>query len=157
VLDWPALSLKENDMAILNPITTSETDEPGCIDGLKPTPESGSEGAAITPRRRGPKSQPVQSAEATSTKEIEPSSRPAEKSKKPEASKETKAEQVLKKLRNGKGATIEMLMQATGWQGHSVRGFLSGTVKKRMKLPLITETGKDGVRRYRIDDSAKVA
>lgn len=68
---------------------------------------------------------------------------------------ETKADLVLKKLRSTKGATVEALMEATGWQAHSVRGFLSGTVRKKLGLPLVGEAGKDGVRRYRIDASAK--
>lgn len=65
---------------------------------------------------------------------------------------ETKSEIVLKKLRLAKGATMETLMEVTGWQAHSVRGFLSGTVKKKLGLSLVSEVGKDGVRRYRIHD-----
>jgi hypothetical protein len=42
-------------------------------------------------------------------------------------------------------------MKSTGWQAHSVRGFLSGTVRKRLGLALISEAGDSG-RRYRIDD-----
>lgn len=76
---------------------------------------------------------------------------------KPEGPFSTKAEAVLKKLKSAKGATLEVLMHATGWQAHSVRGFLSGTIKKKLGQPLISETGKDGVRRYRIDDKAKAA
>lgn len=68
--------------------------------------------------------------------------------------RETKADLVLKRLRSPKGATIEALMESTGWQAHSVRGFLSGTVKKKLGLPLVSETGKDDVRRYRIDAAA---
>lgn len=57
---------------------------------------------------------------------------------------------VLQKLRSAKGATLEALVEATGWQSHSVRGFLSGTVKKKLGLPLASDIGKDGKRRYRI-------
>ncbi|AWC21315.1 hypothetical protein CO731_00764 [Aminobacter sp. MSH1] len=66
---------------------------------------------------------------------------------------ETKSDIVLKKLCLAKGATMETLMEVTGWQAHSVRGFLSGTVKKKLGLTLLSEAGKDGVRRYRIDDT----
>ncbi|WP_245499115.1 DUF3489 domain-containing protein [Mesorhizobium sp. M1A.F.Ca.ET.072.01.1.1] len=72
-------------------------------------------------------------------------------------SKQSKSDLVLKKLRLVKGATIEMLMETTDWQAHSVRGFLSAVVKKKLGLNLVCDVGKDGVRRYRIDDGAKSA
>ncbi|MES0022065.1 MULTISPECIES: DUF3489 domain-containing protein [unclassified Mesorhizobium] len=65
----------------------------------------------------------------------------------------TKTDIVLKKLKSAKGATIQTLMDATGWQAHSVRGFLSGTVKKKLGHELLSETGKDGQRRYRIAEA----
>ena len=42
------------------------------------------------------------------------------------------------------------LQNATGWQSHSVRGFLSGTVKTRLGLQLQSERTGKGVRRYLI-------
>jgi Protein of unknown function (DUF3489) len=48
------------------------------------------------------------------------------------------------------GVTIEDIIAKTGWQPHSVRGFFSGLVKKKLKLPLVSDVGKDGARRYHI-------
>ena len=62
----------------------------------------------------------------------------------------SKTEQVLKKLRTAKGVTVAQIAEATGWQLHSVRGFLSGTVKKKLSLNLMSEVAKDGTRRYRV-------
>ena len=70
---------------------------------------------------------------------------------------ETKTDTVLKKLKLARGATIEAIMEATGWQAHSVRGFLSAVVRKKLGLTLSSEVGKDGVRRYRIVESSKEA
>lgn len=66
----------------------------------------------------------------------------------------SKTELVLKKLRLAKGVTIAQLSEATGWQAHSVRGFLSAVVRKKMEFELTSDIGKDGVRRYRIADGA---
>ncbi|MEQ1956309.1 DUF3489 domain-containing protein [Mesorhizobium sp. CN2-181] len=67
----------------------------------------------------------------------------------------SKTEMLLKKLRSSKGATVATLMEVTGWQAHSVRGFLSGTVRKKLGLTVASEVGKDGARRYRIETPAK--
>ena len=72
------------------------------------------------------------------------------KAKAKHTSKPTKANTVLKLLRRSKGATLAELAMATGWQNHSVRGFLSGTVRKRMQLNVASETSDNGTRRYRI-------
>ena len=52
-------------------------------------------------------------------------------------------------LQSSGGATIAAIMDATGWQQHSVRGFLAGVVRKRLKLKL-KSTKADGDRVYRI-------
>lgn len=66
----------------------------------------------------------------------------------------TKTSSALDALRRKRGASLTELQEITGWQAHSVRGFLSGTVKKKLGFMLTSEVGKDGVRRYRINDAA---
>ena len=63
---------------------------------------------------------------------------------------QSKQDVVIQMLRRHSGVTIEDIIAKTGWQPHSVRGFFSGLVKKKLKLPLVSEVGKDGVRRYHI-------
>lgn len=70
----------------------------------------------------------------------------------PAKSPVSKSNIVLKKLRTKNGATLDALIEITGWQAHSVRGFLSGTVKKKLGFPLTSDIGKDGKRRYRLAD-----
>jgi hypothetical protein len=62
----------------------------------------------------------------------------------------TKQEAVLALLRQPTGATILAMMKATGWQQHSVRGFLAGVVRKKLKLKLETKT-VDGNRIYHVE------
>jgi hypothetical protein len=62
---------------------------------------------------------------------------------------ESKQDRVVALLQRPEGATLEALVRETQWQKHSLRGFLAGTVRKKLKLPLLSEK-IDGVRSYRI-------
>jgi len=62
----------------------------------------------------------------------------------------SKAAKVLDLLKRPGGATSKELMKATGWQPHSVRGFLSGTVSKKMGLTVVSTKAEDGERTYSI-------
>jgi hypothetical protein len=53
-------------------------------------------------------------------------------------------------LRRPDGATIEQLSKALDWQGHSVRGAMSGALKKKQGLSVASEKREDGTRVYRI-------
>ncbi len=62
----------------------------------------------------------------------------------------TKSQSVIALLKSKRGATLAELTKATGWQEHSVRGFLAGALKKRHGLEVQSEKHGDGPRRYRV-------
>ncbi|MEM8976339.1 MAG: DUF3489 domain-containing protein [Pseudomonadota bacterium] len=68
-----------------------------------------------------------------------------------DAQRVSKSQRVVSALQGEGGATLQDLMKLTGWQAHSVRGFLSGTVRKKLGLDLKVEVGSDGIKRYRLD------
>ncbi len=62
----------------------------------------------------------------------------------------TKQAILIELLKRPKGATIGQMTTKTGWQAHSVRGAISGTLKKKLGLTVTSETIKDRGRVYRI-------
>ena len=63
----------------------------------------------------------------------------------------TKKQLCIEMLKRPKGASLAELQKAIGWQSHSVRGFLSGTVKKMEGIKLNNKVTDDGERRYSIE------
>ncbi len=57
---------------------------------------------------------------------------------------------VLELLSRSEGATLQEIMSATGWQAHSVRGFISGSLGKKMGLTVESLKTPDGARSYRL-------
>jgi hypothetical protein len=89
--------------------------------------------------------------EATSGKGRPKSQKGAKASKSGAGPREgSKAAKVLALLRRPDGATLKELRKATGWQAHSLRGLLSGTVANRMRLKLVSAKSGDGERPYSI-------
>jgi hypothetical protein len=82
------------------------------------------------------------------TKNIRPVEVPEESSLPASTSKQQRCINLLSRR---DGATLAELIVATEWQAHSVRGFLSGTIKKKLGLSVTSTRDEDGARRYRID------
>ena len=62
----------------------------------------------------------------------------------------SKTAKVLDLLRRSGGASLKELRKATGWQAHSVRGFLSGVLGKKMGLAVTSTKAEDEERRYSV-------
>ena len=97
---------------------------------------------------------PLTSRSREATAHSATSKRPSPQVSIPQAIRESsKLTTVLAMLRTPDGTTIADIMKTTGWQQHSVRGFLTGVVRKRLKLDLASDK-VDGERRYRIGKAA---
>ena len=97
---------------------------------------------STAPRKRvTPAEKPVAAKGARQLKVPERTAEPASTSKQ---------QQCLDLLARRDGATLSELIAATDWQPHSVRGFLSGTVKKKLGLTLVSSKADGDLRRYRV-------
>jgi hypothetical protein len=65
----------------------------------------------------------------------------------------SKQSQLIALLRSTPGATLAQMMTLTGWQAHTVRGMLSGSLRKRLGLDVQSQV-EEGVRVYRIVEGA---
>jgi hypothetical protein len=93
----------------------------------------------------GPKSK-------TAAKKSKPkgATKKAKPAKQPKSAHVTKTTTLLELLRRKEGATIADIAKETGWQNHSIRGFISGIVTKQMGLTVESSKNDAGERAYRI-------
>src|SRR3972149_4717434 len=73
-----------------------------------------------------------------------------QKSIQPKPRTNSKQAEVIGLLRRPQGSTIPVIIKATGWQQHSVRGFFAGIVRKKLGLTLQSDKSNGGDRVYRI-------
>ena len=106
-----------------------------------------SDRSAVSRRASGSKAKSTRDQASTTTIV---SKREAPPERHPGQVRVTKHALLLQLLSRPEGASIEDMMMATEWQQHSVRGYLAGTVKKKMGLPLTSSNAEGDVRRYRI-------
>jgi hypothetical protein len=100
-----------------------------------------------------PKTKPKAATRSTARKTAKPPSRKqaAPASSRSAARPDTKHARIIAMLRMPTGATIATIMTATDWQRHSVRGFLAGIIRTKLRLNLVSEQTDKG-RVYRIKD-----
>lgn len=72
--------------------------------------------------------------------------------KTPRTRDNSKQAEVIRMLQRAEGATIRQICEATGWQNHTVRGTLSGALKRKLGLTIISSKSEQGERVYRIQD-----
>ena len=113
------------------------------------------------PRRRSPKARKrptlrkrarnVAPKKAKSGKKATPAKKAPKGAKKATGARDgSKTATILEMLKRPGGATAKELLKATGWQPHSLRGFLSGTVGKKLGLTVVSTKGEDGERSYSV-------
>ena len=85
-----------------------------------------------------------------------PQSKPPAAASRPAPPDTSKHSIVLEMLNAPGGVTIAAIMKATDWQQHSVRGFLAGTVRKKLGLDLVSRK-VDGKRVYRIGGEGRAS
>jgi hypothetical protein len=94
---------------------------------------------------------------ASGEQDGEPASEGATRRSSPGKKEPSKQDAVIARLKSPRGVTVSKLVEITGWQKHTIRGFLSAVVRKKLGLDLTSETGRDGERRYRIARPAREA
>ena len=86
-----------------------------------------------------------------SGKKATPAKKTPKSAKKAAGAREgSKTATILEMLNHPGGATGKELLKATGWQPHSLRGFISGTLGKKMGLTVVSAKGEDGERSYSV-------
>ena len=116
-----------------------------------PAQAAGEQPKAAKKARVAPQGAHVAKKKGKSAKKATPAKKAPKVAKKAKPAREgSKTNKVLDLLKRPGGVTAKELMKATGWQPHSVRGFLSGTVGKKMGLSVTSTKGEDGERSYSV-------
>ena len=101
--------------------------------------------------RAGARGAHVAPAKAKSAKKAKANKKTPKAAKEAGAARDgSKSAKIIDLLKRANGATLAEIMKAAGWQAHSVRGFISGTLTKKMGLTIVSVKGEDGERSYSI-------
>jgi Protein of unknown function (DUF3489) len=131
-------------------MTNEETTKAAAVaeQGAHVAPEKGTSKKVATKKSGAPKGR--KTAKGAKPKKTAKTNKKAAKAERKAAAPrdESKGAQILTLIRRPKGATLAELAKLTGWQNHSIRGFLSGTVGKKMGLAVESTKREDGERVY---------
>jgi Protein of unknown function (DUF3489) len=105
---------------------------------------------AIGVEPEGEREEPEKSAKAKHSRKRKKTSQEPEKATSPGVRPGTKLALLIEMLDRDSGATIAEIVDATGWQQHSVRGAISGTIKKKLGLTVSSDVEENRGRVYRI-------
>jgi hypothetical protein len=121
--------------------------------GSAPALATGEKPKATKKARVAPQGAHVAKKKAKSAKKATPAKKAPKGAKNATAARAgSKTNRILDLLKRPGGVSAKELMKATGWQPHSVRGFLSGTIGKKMGLTVTSSKSEDGERSYSIKD-----
>ena len=148
-------------MDVLNPafcrttrltMTSNAEEQANTLAAATVQPRRATKGAHVAPpKRRVAPGKPRSGKKAIPSRKRPKSQKAAGQAKPATGAREgSKAAKVLGLLRRPDSASLKEPMKATGWLAHSVRGFLSGTVAKRMGFKLMSAKSEDGERRYSV-------
>jgi hypothetical protein len=128
-------------------MSTLTTEETGAAQATASTQPKATKKARVAPRRAH-----VAAKKGKAGKKASPAKKAPKGTKKAAgaAREGTKAEKIIDLLKRPEGATLAAIMKATDWQAHSVRGFLSGTIRKKLGLNVVSIKAEDGERSYSI-------
>jgi hypothetical protein len=126
----------------MTPTTEQQAHETSAMQEPKATKQKAQRRVAVSPPK------PRVAPEKAKTRKKATVAKKAPKRAAAEARQGTKTAQALNLLRRPNGATLDELMKALSWQAHSVRGFLSGTLGKKMGLAVASTRREDGERVY---------
>jgi len=146
--DWPISRLVEiwNSLTGVTPVKKFTDRKTAiariwkAIQSLQPAPEAEEKAAPAHEVGTGRAAKPKATSKAKGRKKATTEGQGAREGSKKAA--------ILALLRQPNGATLKDLMAATGWQAHSVRGFISGAIVKKMGLKVESQKRADGERAY---------
>jgi hypothetical protein len=124
-------------------VTTEETGTPQATGATRPKP-------AKKPRV-APKGAHVAPNKAKAARNAKAQKKAPKAAKKAGPTREgSKVAKIIDLLKRPNGATLAEIMKTTNWQAHSVRGFISGSLGKKMGLTVVSAKRENGERVYSI-------